>query len=171
MPNDLPPAAASGLGTLPPDLLPALVPLLVLIVALDIYCLVDLARAKSVRHLPKIVWAIVILFISAPIGALVYLFVGRDRGQDSGAAAGTGGGAVASRGPGADGDSGARAGAGAGAGHQTGEAADRHPGGQWPLHWRPRASPTRPAGGSADSPAACSSGSGSPVPWSASPSC
>ena len=84
MPNDLPAAAAISSGKLPPGLLLAVVPLLVLIIALDVYCLVDLARAKSVRNVPKWVWAIVILFVSAPIGALVYLFVGRDRGQDAG---------------------------------------------------------------------------------------
>ena len=66
------------------NLLAALVPLLVLLVALDAYCLIDLARAKSVRHAPKVVWAIVILFVSAPIGALIYLFFGRDRGLGSG---------------------------------------------------------------------------------------
>ena len=69
--------ASSGSG-----LLFALVPLLVLVVALDVYCLIDLARAKSVRYAPKLVWAIVILFVSAPIGALIYLFVGRDRDVD-----------------------------------------------------------------------------------------
>ncbi len=62
-------------------LLPALVPLLVLIVALDAYCLIDLARAKSVKGPPKIVWALLILFVSAPTGALIYLFVGRQRHQ------------------------------------------------------------------------------------------
>src|SRR5215469_9369550 len=64
---------------LPPHLPVALLPLLALIVALDAYCLVDLARARSARGAPKIVWAIVIVFVSAPIGALVYLFAGRDR--------------------------------------------------------------------------------------------
>ena len=82
MPNNLLAAAAGGAGRLPPNLLPALVPLLVLVVALDVYCLIDLARAKSVRNVPKWVWVLVILFISAPIGALVYLFIGRDRGQE-----------------------------------------------------------------------------------------
>ena len=97
----------------------ALVPLLVLIVALDVYCLIDLARAKSVRNVPKWVWAIVILFISAPIGALVYLFVGRDRGQDSGhdpapAVAGAGGGDTGtSAEAAADGDAGGGGGTGA----------------------------------------------------------
>lgn len=56
-------------------------PLLVLIVALDAYCLIDLARARSVRNAPKIIWVIVILFFSAPIGALAYLFFGRQRGR------------------------------------------------------------------------------------------
>src|SRR5215469_7819296 len=66
---------------LPPHLPVALLPLLALIVALDAYCLVDLARARSARGAPKIVWAIVIVFVSAPIGALVYLFAGRDRSR------------------------------------------------------------------------------------------
>ena len=82
MPNNLLAAAAGGAGRPPAGLLLALVPLLVLIVALDVYCLIDLARAKSVRNVPKWVWVLVILFISAPIGALIYLFAGRDRGQD-----------------------------------------------------------------------------------------
>jgi hypothetical protein len=83
MPNDLLAAAAIGSGKLPAGLALAVVPLLVLIIALDVYCLIDLARAKSVRNVPRWVWAIVILFVSAPIGALVYLFAGRDRGQDA----------------------------------------------------------------------------------------
>ena len=60
MPNHLLAAAASGSG----KLLPAVVPLLVLILGLDAYCLIDLARAKSVRHMPKWVWVLVILLIS-----------------------------------------------------------------------------------------------------------
>ncbi len=71
------PGAASRL---PPQALAALVPLLVLIVALDAYCLIDLARARTVRNAPKIIWVIVILFFSAPVGALAYLFFGRERG-------------------------------------------------------------------------------------------
>jgi ABC-2 type transport system ATP-binding protein len=70
---------SGGAFPLPPHLPTALVPLLALIVALDVYCLVDLARARSVRGAPKIVWAIIIVLVSAPIGALVYLFAGRDR--------------------------------------------------------------------------------------------
>jgi len=75
-------AGASGRLSLPPHLLAALVPLLVLVVALDVYCLIDLARAPAMRWgVPKFVWVIVILFISAPIGALAYLFLGRDRSR------------------------------------------------------------------------------------------
>jgi ABC-2 type transport system ATP-binding protein len=70
---------AASADALAPRLLVALLPLLVLIVALDAYCLLDLARAKSARGAPKIVWALIILFVNAPIGPLLYLFFGRDR--------------------------------------------------------------------------------------------
>jgi ABC-2 type transport system ATP-binding protein len=78
-------AFATGRAALPDPhgslagLLPALVPVALLILALDAYCLVDLVRAKSVQGPPKIVWAVLILFVSAPLGALVYLFFGRTR--------------------------------------------------------------------------------------------
>src|ERR1700730_557330 len=72
------PTAGSGAPfRLPPP--GAILPLLGLLFALDAYCLVDLARAPSARGAPKIVWAIIILFVSAPFGALLYLFLGRDR--------------------------------------------------------------------------------------------
>lgn len=58
---------------------PALVPVAVLILGLDGYCLVNLVRAPSVRNLPKPLWAIVILFVSAPLGAILYLCFGADR--------------------------------------------------------------------------------------------
>jgi hypothetical protein len=64
-----------------PHLLAALAPLLVLLVALDVYCLIDLARARSMRMAVKLGWAIVIVFVSAPLGALLYLFLGRERGR------------------------------------------------------------------------------------------
>jgi len=83
MPTCLLAAELTSSGKLPSGALFALVPLLVLVLALDVYCLIDLARAKSVRYAPKIVWAIVIVFVSAPIGALIYLFAGRDRDGDA----------------------------------------------------------------------------------------
>ena len=58
---------------------PALIPVAVLILGLDGYCLVNLVRAPSVRNLPKPLWAIVILFVSAPLGAILYLCFGTDR--------------------------------------------------------------------------------------------
>jgi hypothetical protein len=61
----------------------ALLPLLVVALGLDVYCLVDLIRAPSVRHLPKGFWALIIVCISFPVGPLLYLFLGRERNQGS----------------------------------------------------------------------------------------
>jgi Phospholipase_D-nuclease N-terminal len=61
----------------------ALAPLLVVAIGFDVYCLVNLVRAQSVRYLPKVVWGIIIVFISFPLGGLLYLFVGRVRNQAS----------------------------------------------------------------------------------------
>ena len=41
---------------------------IVLVIGFDLICLVDLAAAGRVRFLPKIAWAVVIVFIS-PLGA------------------------------------------------------------------------------------------------------
>jgi uncharacterized membrane protein YoaK (UPF0700 family) len=57
----------------------AILPVIILAVLFDIYCLADVIRAESVRRLPKGVWALVIVLISAPWGGLAYLFLGRDR--------------------------------------------------------------------------------------------
>ena len=57
----------------------ALLPLLLLVLGFEIYCLVDLVRAPSVKQLPKVAWAFIIVLGSAPIGAIIYLLVGRDR--------------------------------------------------------------------------------------------
>jgi len=65
-------------------LLAAIALVLVLVAAaFDLYCLIDLIRARSVHYLPKIAWAIVIVAVSAPVGGLVYLFLGKDRGGGS----------------------------------------------------------------------------------------
>jgi len=79
--NLLAAAAASNAGP-PAQVFYVLVPILILVIAFDACCLIDLARARSVRHLPKWLWATVILLVSAPWGGLIYLFAGRDR--DSG---------------------------------------------------------------------------------------
>lgn len=64
------------------QLLYAILPLLLLALAVDIYCLVDLVRAPSVRYLPKVMWALIIC-VSFPAGALLYMFLGRNRNQGS----------------------------------------------------------------------------------------
>ena len=62
----------------PGKVLLALLPLFVLLAGLIVYCLVDLIRARRVRYLPKPVWALIIVFVSTPFGALAYLVFGRD---------------------------------------------------------------------------------------------
>src|SRR5215475_15601223 len=59
--------------------LAVLIPVVCMFLGLDLYCLVNLARAKSVRNAPKLAWVIVILCVSAPLGAILYLFFGMDR--------------------------------------------------------------------------------------------
>jgi hypothetical protein len=53
----------------------ALVPVLVLLAAFVVYCLVDLARS-DVEHLPKWAWAVICVF-SVPLGGIIYLTMGR----------------------------------------------------------------------------------------------
>jgi hypothetical protein len=57
------------------------IPLLVLAVGFEVYCLVDLARAEEVRHLPKWAWAILCLGVglTIPFGGIAYLVFGRVR--------------------------------------------------------------------------------------------
>jgi hypothetical protein len=73
------PAVALGLNVPSGKVLLALMPLFALLAGLIVYCLVDLIRARSVRYLPKPVWALIIVLVSAPFGALAYLVFGRDR--------------------------------------------------------------------------------------------
>lgn len=51
-----------------------------LLLALDIFCLIDAitARDDEVRHLPKWAWILLIL-VFTPIGAIVWLVAGRPR--------------------------------------------------------------------------------------------
>jgi O-antigen ligase len=57
----------------------ALLPLIVLVLAFVIYCLVDLIRAQRVQYLPKVVWGLLIVLVSPPFGAIGYLVFGKDR--------------------------------------------------------------------------------------------
>jgi hypothetical protein len=56
-------------------------PLLVLAVGFVTFCLVDLARAKEVRYLPKWAWATLCLGVglTIPFGGIAYLVFGRVR--------------------------------------------------------------------------------------------
>ena len=54
----------------------ALLPIVLLLIAFAVYCLLDL-RKSQVQHLPKWGWALVILFVSSPIGGILYLAFGK----------------------------------------------------------------------------------------------
>jgi hypothetical protein len=56
-----------------------LLPLVIAAACFDIFCLVDLVRAKDVKYLPKWLWAVLICFVGSPISGAVYLSVGKDR--------------------------------------------------------------------------------------------
>ena len=56
----------------------ALVPLAVVAVGFEAFCIVDAARADEVRHLPRWAW-IVICMVSIPLGGIAYLVFGRER--------------------------------------------------------------------------------------------
>ncbi len=59
-------------------MLAALVPIIVLVVAFEVFCLIDVARAGEVRYLPRWGWAIICV-ISIPLGGVIYLVLGRVR--------------------------------------------------------------------------------------------
>ena len=56
----------------------ALVPLALLAVAFEVFCLVDVFHAEKVRYLPRWAWALICL-ISIPLGGIIYLVAGRQR--------------------------------------------------------------------------------------------
>lgn len=58
------------------DMLPVLIPVVLIQLTLLIIALMDLVKRQHVRGGNKIVWALVIVFISM-IGPIVYLIVGR----------------------------------------------------------------------------------------------
>jgi hypothetical protein len=54
----------------------AVLPFVLIAAGFMVYCFVDLARAPSVKHLPKWAWVLIcLLFI--PLGGIVYLLAGR----------------------------------------------------------------------------------------------
>jgi hypothetical protein len=54
----------------------AILPLVVIDLALLTYCLVDVVRHPGTRHLPRWAWVLICLFVK-PVGAIAYLVVGR----------------------------------------------------------------------------------------------
>lgn len=60
------------------EMLPYLIPLLVIQVGLMAYALVDLARRDSVKGGSKLGWLFVIVFLGL-IGPIVYLTLGREQ--------------------------------------------------------------------------------------------
>jgi hypothetical protein len=54
-----------------------LLPVIVLVLGIVIYALRDLVGRDTVRYLPKPAWAVVIVLVSAPLGAIAYLVWGR----------------------------------------------------------------------------------------------
>lgn len=60
------------------SLLPFLIPLLLVELGLLVYALVDLFRAdRRVKGGNKLVWALVIIFVST-LGPIIYLLLGRE---------------------------------------------------------------------------------------------
>jgi hypothetical protein len=59
------------------QLLPLLIPILILEIGLVIYALIDLVRRDRTRG-PKWLWAVVIVLISL-FGPVIYLLVGREQ--------------------------------------------------------------------------------------------
>ena len=64
------------------ELLPFLIPVLILDLCLIGWALVDWARRKRTKG-PKWVWLLVILFVST-FGPIIYLVFGREEDQDAG---------------------------------------------------------------------------------------
>lgn len=60
-------------------LLVPLIPVLALTLLLIGWSLIDIAL-RPVQHLPKWVWSLLVLVV-VPLGAVIYLVIGRTRGQ------------------------------------------------------------------------------------------
>jgi hypothetical protein len=56
----------------------ALVPIVLVAVGFELFCLIDAARAEELRYLPRWAW-VVICLISVPLGGIAYLILGRRR--------------------------------------------------------------------------------------------
>lgn len=56
----------------------ALIPVAVVAVCFEVFCLVDLVRAEEVRFVPRWAWAIICI-IAIPLGGVAYLLLGKVR--------------------------------------------------------------------------------------------
>ena len=65
------------------DMLPWLIPLVIIQLSLMIIALVDLIRRQKVRGDSKVVWALIIIFINLR-GPIVYLIGGRGEEKEEG---------------------------------------------------------------------------------------
>ncbi|MBP6005415.1 PLDc N-terminal domain-containing protein [Candidatus Saccharibacteria bacterium] len=54
----------------------AILPLVILVLAIDTYCLIDIYKHNSSRYLPRWAWAIIVLG-SFPLGAICYLILAK----------------------------------------------------------------------------------------------
>jgi hypothetical protein len=59
-------------------LLAALIPIAIVAVCFEVFCLVDLVRSEEVRVLPRWAWALICV-ISIPLGGIAYLLLGKVR--------------------------------------------------------------------------------------------
>lgn len=53
------------------------IPVIVLVTIVVVACLIDIVRRSRVKHLPKAVWALIVVLV-IPLGAVAYLALGRD---------------------------------------------------------------------------------------------
>jgi membrane protein implicated in regulation of membrane protease activity len=65
---------------LDPAMLAPLLPVLLLAAVLIVWALIDIIRRPAVRHLPRWAWALIVL-LAVPLGAVLYLVLGRVRGS------------------------------------------------------------------------------------------
>ena len=61
------------------EIIPLLIPVLLIEVALMVWALIDIAKRKHVRGNNKVVWILVVVLINI-IGPIIYFFLGRQDG-------------------------------------------------------------------------------------------
>ena len=64
----------------------AFITVVAVVLIFEVYCLVDIARAKDVRRLDRATWALICL-VTLPLGGILYLSLGKKwKSRSSGAA-------------------------------------------------------------------------------------